>query len=249
MTDPAHMASVLILGARSDIGLATAHAFAAAGHDIQLAARNAESLEPVRADLEIRHSIRASLHELDALAPETHDAFLDSLPALPGVAVSAIGLLGDQVENARDMTAATRVIRSNFEGPANLLALLANRFEARGSGTLVGIGSVAGERGRATNYVYGAAKAGFAAFLSGLRNRLAAKGVHVVTVLPGFVATRMTEGMDLPKPLTARPEEVARAILTAAQKGRDIVYVRPVWRLIMAIIRNIPERIFKRMKL
>ena len=112
-----------------------------------------------------------------------------------------------------------------------------------------GISSVAGERGRATNYIYGAAKAGFTAYLSGLRNRLAKTGVHVVTVLPGFVATKMTEGMDLPLRLTAQPGEVADAIVRAVERKTDVVYVRPIWRLVMFVIRSIPEFIFKRMRI
>ena len=140
-------------------------------------------------------------------------------------------------------------MRANFEGPASVLAVLANRFEARGSGTLVGISSVAGDRGRATNYIYGAAKAGFTAYLSGLRNRLAKKGVHVVTVLPGFVATRMTDGLDLPPKLTAEPAEVGEAIALAVEKKRNVIYVKPIWWLVMAVIRNIPEAVFKGLKL
>lgn len=236
---------VLILGARSDIGRAVAHRFAADGHPVQLAARRVDDLAPDKADLELRYGVPVSLHEFDALAIETHETFVAGLPELPAVAVCAVGLMGRQEESERDMAAALRVMRSNYEGPASILAVLANRFEARGSGTLVGISSVAGERGRATNYVYGSAKAGFTAFLSGLRNRLAKRGVHVVTVLPGFVATRMTESMDLPARLTAQPDEVARAIVRAVERRSDVIYVRPVWRLIMIIIRNIPERFFK----
>jgi len=114
---------------------------------------------------------------------------------------------------------------------------------ARGTGTIVGISSVAGDRGRATNYVYGSAKAGFTAFLSGLRNRLATRGVHVLTVKPGFVRTKMTEGMKLPPALTAEPQEVARRIYRAAEvKKADAIYVRPVWRLVMTIICAFPKR-------
>ena len=115
-------------------------------------------------------------------------------------------------------------MRSNYEGPASILAVLANRFEERGSGTLVGISSVAGERGRATNYVYGSAKAGFTAFLSGLRNRLATRGVHVVTVLPGFVATQMTEGMDLPAKADGPTERGGRChrARCRTREGRDL---------------------------
>ena len=109
--------------------------------------------------------------------------------------------------------------------------------------------SVAGERGRAKNYVYGSAKAGFTAYLSGLRNRLAGKGVHVVTVLPGFVDTKMTEGMDLPRRLTAQPEEVADAVFRAVERKRDVIYVRSIWRVVMAVIRAIPEWKFKRMSI
>lgn len=238
--------TVLILGARSDIGKAVAHKFASLGHPIQLAARNAAGAEADKTDLELRHGVSVTLHEFDALASETHGEFVAALPQLPQIAVCAVGLMGQQAENERDIYAAVRVMRSNYEGPASILAVLANVFEDRGIGTLVGISSVAGERGRATNYVYGSAKAGFTAFLSGLRNRLAKRGVHVVTVLPGFVATRMTEGMNLPAKLTAEPCEVAEAIVRAVKRKKDVIYVRPVWRLIMLMIRNIPETIFKR---
>jgi short-subunit dehydrogenase len=240
---------ILILGARSDIGRAVAQRFAAEGHPIQLAARNVGDLDADKKDIELRHGVAVSLHEFDALATDTHEAFVDGLPDLPQIAVVVVGLMGNQQQNEHDIPAAIRVMRSNYEGPASIFALLANRFEARGAGTLVGISSVAGERGRAANYVYGSAKAGFTAFLSGLRNRLAKKGIHVVTVLPGFVATRMTEGMDLPAPLTAEPSEVADAILRAVHSGRNVIYVRRIWWLIMAIIRNIPESVFKKMSI
>jgi decaprenylphospho-beta-D-erythro-pentofuranosid-2-ulose 2-reductase len=189
-----------------------------------------------------------TLHCLDALDTGAHEAFVAGLPELPEIAISVVGLLGDQNESESDVAAAVTVMRTNYEGPASLLGVLANHFEQRGSGTLVGISSVAGDRGRASNYVYGSAKSGFTAFLSGLRNRLAKKGVHVVTVKPGFVATRMAEGIDLPTRLTAQPSEVAEAIARAVERKKDIVFVRPIWWLIMTIIRNIPERVFKRMK-
>lgn len=241
--------AVLVLGARSDIARAVAHHFATLGHPVQLAARDAANLAADKADMELRYGVAVTLHDFDALAEATHVAFLNALPDLPAIAVCAVGDMGDQAASQHDIDAAIRVMRTNYIGPASVLAHLANRFAARGSGTLVGISSVAGERGRATNYVYGSAKAGFTAFLSGLRNRLAGHGVHVVTVLPGFVATRMTDGLELPARLTAQPDEVAKAIERAVAKRRNIVYVRPIWWMIMAIIRNIPERIFKRMKI
>ena len=237
---------VLILGARSDMARATARAFAARGYPIQLAARNADSLAEDKADLETRYGVEVSLHDFDALDTDGHEAFVDSLPVLPGVAVCAVGTMGEQSENEAEPAKAVLELRSNFEGPAILLGVLANRFAARGSGTLVGISSVAGDRGRASNYVYGSAKAGFTAFLSGLRNRLAKQNVHVVTVKPGFVNTAMTAHLDLPEKLTAEPQEVGFAIVSAVEKSRNVIYVRSIWWLVMLIIRAIPEAIFKR---
>lgn len=240
--------TLLVLGARSDIARAVATRFARQGFAIQLAARNAAKLADDKADLELRFGVRVELHELDALDLESHRGFVDALAPLPDCAICAIGVLGKQEESEKATKAATLVMRSNFEGPASVLAHLANRFEERGSGALVGISSVAGERGRATNYIYGSAKAGFTAFLSGLRNRLCGKGVHVMTVLPGFVATRMTEGLALPANLTAKPEEVAEAIWIGAQRKKNVIYTRPIWRLVMAIIRTLPEVLFKRLQ-
>ena len=237
---------VLILGARSDIARATARAFAARGHPIQLAARHVEGLQADKADLETRYGVEVTLHDFDALDVAGHEGFVDALPSLPGIAVSAVGMMGEQAENETHPAKAVTVMRSNFEGPAVILGVLAERFVNRGSGTLVGISSVAGDRGRASNYVYGAAKAGFTAFLSGLRNRLAKQGVHVVTVKPGFVNTTMTAHLDLPARLTAEPQEVAAAIVKAVEKSRNIIYVRPIWWIVMAVIKAIPEAIFKK---
>ena len=258
MSAPADLAAdlppVLILGARSDIAMACARRFARAGHPLMLAARGGtesgtEGLQQAAQDLTTRHAVPVTCHAFDATDLDAIPGFLDSLPGLPGVVLCAVGVMGDQAESQRDPAAAACVIRTNFEGPALVLGALAERLEARGTGTLIGISSVAGERGRASNYVYGAAKAGFTAYLSGLRNRLHGTGVRVITVLPGFVATRMTEGLDLPARLTAQPAEVAEAVFRACARGRDVVWVRPVWRVIMAIIRALPEQVFKRTRL
>ncbi|SMX44166.1 SDR family oxidoreductase [Actibacterium lipolyticum] len=238
--------SVLILGGRSDIGLAVAHQFAASGHPILLAARNSQSLEAEKKDIELRHGVNVSLHDFDALDTASHGAFVDGLGDLPEIAVCAVGVLGDQFENEQNTETAIEVMRANYEGPASIMGVLANRFEERGSGALVGISSVAGDRGRASNYIYGSAKAGFTAFLSGLRNRLAKRGVHVVTVKPGFVATKMVEGLDLPEKLTADPKELGEKIEAAVTRGKNVIYVKPIWAIVMMIIRNIPEMIFKK---
>lgn len=240
--------SLLVLGGTSDIGRATAQCFARKGWDVLYCGRDLQAMQANAADTELRcNGISATAGYIDILDPESFQQFLDSLPCLPDLVLSAVGLLGDQAEAERSISHASLIMRSNFEGPSLLLALIADRFEKRGSGTIVGISSVAGDRGRASNYTYGAAKAGFTAFLSGLRNRLAKKGVQVVTVKPGFVRSRMTGGMQLPAALMAEPDEVGKAIFKAVSKGQNIIYVRPIWRPIMTIICLIPESIFKRM--
>ena len=239
---------VLILGAASDIARAAARAYAAGGRPIVLAGRRPEALEATAADLRIRYGVAVQVRAFNVLATD-HDAFLAALDPAPGTVVCAVGMLGEQKCSEADPTTADLVMRSNYNGPASALEAAARLMERRGGGVVVGIGSVAGDRGRASNYVYGSAKAGFDAYLSGLRNRLARKGVHVVTVKPGFVDTKMTAGMNLPKLLTASPERVARAIVAAEARGSDVVYVLPVWRVIMLVIRTLPERVFKRLSL
>jgi len=214
-----------------------------------MTARNEEDGKRSADDVAARTGAAVTLHALDILDTAQHAVVLDQLPRLPDTVVCVVGDLGDQGRAQTDPRHAASVIRTNFEGPALLLGLLAERFVARGSGTIVGVSSVAGDRGRGSNYVYGAAKAGFTAFLSGLRNRLATKGVRVVTVKPGFVRTRMTAHLTLPPLLTAEPSEVARAIFSAERRPRDIIYTRRIWRPIMVVIRGIPERLFKRLQL
>lgn len=238
---------VLILGATSDIARALAHAFAARGHSLQLAARTPERLADDAADLRLRHGVAVTTHHYDASVPDPA-ALFDRLPAVPRIVVSAVGLLGDQARDAAEPARARAVIEANFTGPALALSEAARRLRALdGPTAVIGISSVAGDRGRAKNYVYGAAKAGFTAWLSGLRQDCARTDLHVMTVKPGFVATRMTEGMDLPAPLTETPEAVAALILRALDRRRHVVYT-PKWRLVMTVLGLIPEPIFKKLR-
>ena len=239
-------APVLILGARSDIGRAIARRYAASGRPIVLAARGAAGLEPDRSDLEIRFGVPVSLAEFD-VTDEEPDKFFAALARRPGTVIMVAGGNGVQSVSEADNSAADLAMRTNYTGPARYL-LAAARLLGPHGGCIVGISSVAGDRGRKANFVYGSAKAGFTAFLSGLRNRLHGR-VHVVTVKPGYVATRATAAMRLPEPLTAQPGEVAEAVFAAEAKLRDVVYVRRVWRPIMGVVRLIPERAFKRMSI
>jgi decaprenylphospho-beta-D-erythro-pentofuranosid-2-ulose 2-reductase len=244
--------TVLVLGATSGIMRAVAHELARRGHDLVLTGRDRAETETLAADLRIRHGVRTRARVLDALAFETHareieGCIQDAEGELAG-AVLGIGYLGDQARAQQDGVEARRIVDTNLTACISLLTLLANHLEAKGRGFLCVLSSVAGDRGRQSNYVYGAAKAGLSAYLSGLRNRLHHSGVQVTTVLPGFVDTAMTygkEGMFLVAP----PERIARGIVRAVDRRRDVVYLPGFWRGIMLVIRNIPEALFKRLRL
>jgi len=239
------MSYVLILGAKSDIAKALAREYAEHGYDLYFAARNAKELEPFTNDIKVRYNKKASLVEFDALDYENHQAFYDALDPKPLGVISAIGYLGNQEKAQNDFQEAQKIIDTNYTGCVSILNVIANNYEQQKNGFIVGISSVAGDRGRKSNYIYGSAKAAFSAYLSGLRNRLNHANVQVMTVKPGFVNTQMTKGMDLPEKLTAQPEEVARDIYAAQKKGKDVLYTKWMWKWVMLIINNIPEKIFK----
>ena len=243
------MKIVLILGATSDIGEAIAYQFASKGHPIYLAARNLEALSPLKSDLEIRFQVAVHAFQFDANLFKTHSQFWQNLPQIPGITICVFGYLGEQNKAQQEWEETEKIIYANYIGAVSLLNPVANIYERNRQGTIIGISSVAGERGRQSNYLYGSAKAAFTAYLSGLRNRLAKSGVHVATINPGFVATKMTEGLPLPKPLTAQPKQVAVAVYKAYRHKKNVTYTLWMWRWIMMLIKLIPERIFKKMKL
>ena len=243
------MKSALFLGATSDIARALAHRFAQDGYRCILACRRPESLDDLVKDLHIRYSTEVETLVFDALDRPSHPEFANRLNPLPSVTVCAFGCLGDAEKALHDTAEADLILQTNYNGAVSILDLLANRYEEIGQGTIIGISSVAGDRGRQSNYHYGSSKAGFTAYLSGLRNRLAKRRVHVMTVKPGFVDTRMTEGRDTPDLLTAQPKQVAAAIFKAYSKNQDVVYCLWVWRYIMLLIRYIPESIFKKFRM
>lgn len=240
---------ILIIGAKSDIAKALARKYAKNGYHLYLAARNSNEIQDFANDLSIRNDIEVKLVELDVLAYASHEKIYESLEIKPVGVISVAGYLGTQQKSEANFQEAQKVIDTNYTGLVSLLNIVANDFEERKNGFIVGISSVAGDRGRKSNYIYGSAKAAFSTYLSGLRNRLNDANVHVLTVKPGFVATKMTEGLDLPKKLTAQPEGVANDIFKAQQKRKNVLYTKWLWRHIMFVIRNIPEFIFKKMSL
>lgn len=243
------MTTVLVLGGTSTIARAIASELAARGFDLALAGRDLDELETVAADLRVRHGIATTVHRLDVLDMEHHAvALAPCLTADLGGVVLAFGYLGDQRRAETDAAEARRILDTNLTGCVIALNLVAAHLARTGGGFVCALSSVAGERGRQSNYVYGAAKAGLTTYLSGLRNRFAGDGVRVLTVKAGIVDTRMSAGMP-GAGLAASPAAVARAVVRAITRGRDVIYVPWFWRWIMLVIRMIPERVFKRLKL
>jgi short-subunit dehydrogenase len=243
------VATVLVLGGTSTIARAIAAELAVQGFDLALAGRDEAELATVAADLRSRHGIKTSVHPIEALDVERHAAALAPCltPDLRGV-VLAIGYLGDQRRAEGDASEARRILDTNLTGCVTAVNVVAAHLAKHGGGFVCALSSVAGDRGRQSNFVYGAAKAGLTAYLSGLRNRWASAGVHVLTVKAGIVDTRMSAGMP-GGALAASPATVARAIARAITRRRDVIYVPWFWRFIMLVIRLIPERVFKRLKL
>ncbi|MEW6388180.1 MAG: SDR family oxidoreductase [Thermodesulfobacteriota bacterium] len=241
---------LLILGANSEVAQALAGKFAQdEGAHLYLASRDLKVLAKKAGDLEIRYRVKAEPLFFDATDYASHAAFYRGLNPPPDGVVLAFGYLGDQQQAQEDFQEAKRIIDINFLGAVSILEIIAADFARRGHGFIIGISSVAGERGRQSNYIYGAAKGALSIYLSGLRQRLSPRGVRVLTVLPGFVQTKMTEHLDLPAKLMATPEEAAQDIFQSYRRGKEITYTKWFWKWIMLIIKALPEKIFKRAKL
>ncbi|MGB3147254.1 MAG: SDR family NAD(P)-dependent oxidoreductase [Paracoccaceae bacterium] len=240
----------IILGATSSMARAFARKVSAEGAAVLLAGRDLADLKLLAEDCVVRGARLAEALAFDARKPAGFAKLVARMEEEEGLLNAAVfvGSMPPQAEIDADPSLIEGTVTDSFTGPAQFLQLLAPVMEARSGGTVVGVGSVAGDRGRIGNYIYGAAKAGFHTYLSGLRNRLTRAGGHVVTVKPGFVDTSMTWGLP-GMFLVAKPEAVADAICKAVGKRRNTIYTPGFWWLIMTIIRHIPEPIFKKMKI
>ena len=246
--------NVLILGATSGIARALCHVMSQRGCRLILAGRDERELNAIAADLRHRYGAEAFVELFQALDFDCHAAFIDRcIDRFDGDLRGVVLCYGDMIEEAKtqtNFTKARRMIDVNFTSAASILIPIANYLAARKCGYIAAISSVAGERGRQSNYTYGAAKAALSTYLQGLRNRLYHDGVHVLTIKPGFVDTSMTQGLLNPhSPLVASPETVARDIDRGIRNRKNVIFTPWFWRGIMMCIRMVPESIFRRLKL
>ena len=246
------MKRVLIIGATSAIATACARLWAAEGAEFFLVARNVDKLAQTAADLQGRGAKTVSVHQMDAIDTAAHPAMLAQCMSALGqidIALIAHGTLPDQKACEQSVEVALAEFANNGTSVIALLTLLANQFETQRCGSLAVISSVAGDRGRPSNYLYGTAKAAVSTFCEGLRARLFKVGVHLITIKPGFVDTPMTKGLPLPGPLVAKPEQVAERIVKGIENKANTLYAPGFWALIMLIIRCVPQFVFKRLNL
>lgn len=246
--------TVLVTGATSGIGAAVCHRLAARRCRLMLAARNADEAERLAADLRTRYEAEVQTMPFDALDMDPHRDWVAQVIDRMGGSLDGVlichGVMFAQPDAQADWHKARQTIDVNYTSVVSLLEPIAAHMEQRKAGWIAAISSVAGDRGRQSNYLYGSSKAGVTVYLAGLRHRLAKVGVPVLTIKPGFVATPMTDGLvDPNSPLVATPEKVAGDIDRAIRARRDVLYTPWFWRWIMAIIRAVPESIFKRTKL
>lgn len=245
------MTRILVIGATSAIAQETIRIWAARGARLQLAARDAARLDAVARDARLRGAAEVETLRFDALDTASHEKIATQAWETWGgldIVLVAHGVLGDQAASQRDAREAEAQLRTNLLGAVTILTPLASRFEAQGEGVIAAISSVAGDRGRMSNYVYGAAKAGLDAFLEGLRHRLVHAGVAVVTIKPGFVDTPMTAHLRK-GPLFASPGRVARGIVRAIDRRRRVAYLPGAWRAVMFLIRNAPSALLHRTRI
>lgn len=242
---------ILVLGATSGIAEACIRLWAQRGDHLYLVGRSPDKLAVVAADARTRgaSSVDMAITNLDDTGAHAQ-MLAHAINVLGGldIAFVALGVLGDQKEAERNFAAANQIVHTNYTAPVSLLTWLASYTSQRHAGTLAVLSSVAGERGRRSNYVYGSSKAALTAFVDGLRNRIDRDGVRVMTIKPGPVRTAMTENMKGSAKF-ADVDDVAAALVKAIDKGTDVVYVPGIWRIIMGVIRIIPERVFKKLNL
>jgi short-subunit dehydrogenase len=238
--------TVLIIGATSDISIELAKIYAKNNHDLILTARDPNKLNSLIKYLKINYDINVEAIQFDIINFDTHKSFYDNIANKPSIVILVSGYMTDQILCQKNFKNSLNTISVNYLGPVSILNIIAIEMKKKKHGSIVGVSSVAGERGRRKNYIYGSSKAGLSTYLSGLRNELNSFGIKILTVKPGYVKTKMTKDLKLPNILVSKPDDIAKKIFVAEQNGKDVIYSKFIWKVIIFIINLIPEFIFKR---
>ncbi|MCW7493812.1 SDR family NAD(P)-dependent oxidoreductase [Leptospira sp. 2 VSF19] len=241
------MKNALVVGATSDIGTHIGESLAKRGFSLSLTGRNKQQLAELKSKFQIKYPIAVETFEWDVTDFSLHQKFYQELPTKPDIVFFVVGYYEDQTKAREDQIELLKTIQVNYSAVVSLMNIISLDMEKRNEGTIVAISSVAGDRGRQMNYIYGSAKAGLTTYLSGLRSLLFSKGVQITTIQLGPVYTKMSEGHNLIPWLTLQPQVAAELIVKAGLSKKDLVYIRWPWRFIMMVIRMIPEWIFKRL--
>ena len=240
---------ILFLGSNSDIAIASARIFALEGYNIYLASRDLIQSEKEAKNIRVRYGVMVNVLDFDAKQYSQHGDFYAQLEHRPIGVVMAFGQMYAQSFAQQQFSLAKAMVEVNYLGAISILEIVAHDLEQRGGGFIISLGSVAGDRGRKSNYIYGSTKAALASYLEGLRHRMADKNISIITIKPGFVATKMTKDLSLPAYLTAIPDEVGKRVFESASRKSGTVYVKPIWRWLMLVIRLMPSSLFHRTNL
>ena len=240
---------ILILGSNSDIAKSCADKFAKEGYNLILASRNVDVSDETAQDLRARYEVDVHVYKFEADKFATHKCFVKNLKVEPYGVILAFGQMHIQADLEDIVPKCLNLINVNFTGAVSILELLAKKFEERKFGFIIGISSVAGLRGRQSNYIYGSSKSGLITYLEGLQQRLHSSNVHVLIVLPGYVRTKMIKNLNTNRYLTASTELVSDKIYLSLQKKKYKIFVKPIWFFILIIIRSIPDKIFVRLNI
>lgn len=243
------MKYVLIIGAKNELGIELANLYARNNYNLYLAGRSIKDIQDKSDEIEKKYKVKSVLCELDVTDYNSHQKIYDSLIIKPIGVIYLAGYYPNIPLSTSKWSEALQTIEINYLGCMSLLNIVSNQFISDRRGFMISVTSVSGLRGRAKNYIYGSAKAGLIAYMSGLRNKMNKYNVNVLTVIPGFITSKKDKKGNYPRVLVTTPKKLALKIFNAQQSSKDVIYSSILWQFIMFVIKLIPEALFKKLKI